>query len=77
MAIQNARPMIGYLATGILVLALLRFGQAIFVPLAFSLFVIALVGPLQIKLQRWMPQLLALLVTLSLQSSSSSPSDPR
>jgi AI-2 transport protein TqsA len=65
MAIQNARPMIGYLATGILVLALLRFGQAIFVPLAFSLFVIALVAPLQIKLQRWMPQLLALLMTLS------------
>ena len=55
----------GYLATGILVLALLRLGQAIFVPLVFSLFIIALVGPLQIKLQRWMPQLLALLVTLS------------
>ncbi|UXN58891.1 AI-2E family transporter [Phyllobacterium zundukense] len=65
MAVQNAKPMIGYLATGILVLALLRFGQAIFVPLAFSVFVIALVAPLQIKLQRWMPQLLALLMTLS------------
>ncbi len=65
MAIQNAKPMIGYLATGVLVLALLRFGQVVFVPLVFSLFVIALVGPLQMKLQRWMPQLLALLLTLS------------
>jgi predicted PurR-regulated permease PerM len=65
MAIQYDRPMIGYLATGVLVLALLRFGQTIFVPLAFALFVIALVAPLQIKLQRWMPQLLALLMTLS------------
>ncbi|WP_027232240.1 MULTISPECIES: AI-2E family transporter [Phyllobacterium] len=65
MTVQNAKPMIGYLATGILVLALLRFGQSIFVPLVFSLFVIALVGPLQIKLQRWIPQLLALLVTVS------------
>ncbi len=75
---QDAKPMIGYFATGILVLALLRFGQAIFVPLAFSLFVIALVGPLQIRLQRWVPQLLALpRDALLRQSSSSSPSDPR
>jgi predicted PurR-regulated permease PerM len=65
MAVQYAKPMIGYLATGILVLALLRFGQAIFIPFAFSLFVIALVAPLQLRLQRWMPKLLALFVTLS------------
>jgi AI-2 transport protein TqsA len=65
MAVQDAKPMIGYLATGILVLALLRLGQTIFVPLVFALFIIALVAPLQVRLQRWMPQLLALLVTLS------------
>ncbi|WP_245426363.1 AI-2E family transporter [Phyllobacterium bourgognense] len=65
MAVLDAKPMIGYLATGILVLGLLRVGHAIFVPLAFSLFIIALVAPLQIRLQRWIPKLLALLVTLS------------
>lgn len=65
MAVHDAKPMIGYLATGILVLALLRLGQTIFVPLVFALFIIALVAPLQVRLQRWMPQLLALLVTLS------------
>ncbi len=34
------RPMFGYAATAILVIALLYFAQSIFVPLAFSLFVI-------------------------------------
>ncbi len=65
MAVQSEKRMIGYLATGVLVLAMLRFGQAIFVPLVFSLFIIALVSPLQIRLQRWIPQLLALLVSLA------------
>jgi AI-2 transport protein TqsA len=59
------RPMFGYAATAILVIALLYFAQSIFVPLAFSLFVIALVWPIQATLQRWLPKLLALLVTLS------------
>ena len=59
------RPMFGYAATAILVIALLYFAQSIFVPLAFSLFVIALVWPVQATLQRWLPKLLALLVTLS------------
>lgn len=56
--------MSGYLTCGILVLALLHVGQSIFVPLAFSLFIIALAWPLQEVLQRRMPQLLALLITL-------------
>jgi AI-2 transport protein TqsA len=59
------RPMFGHAATAILVIALLYFAQSIFVPLAFSLFVIALVWPIQATLQRWLPKLLALLVTLS------------
>ena len=58
--------MVGHLATGILVIALLHFAQSIFVPLAFSLFIIALVWPIQTALQRRMPQLLALLITLVL-----------
>jgi predicted PurR-regulated permease PerM len=57
--------MTGALATGILVLALLHFAQTIFVPFAFSLFIIALVWPIQKALQRFLPRLLALLVTLS------------
>jgi predicted PurR-regulated permease PerM len=63
---MNDHPVIGRLATAILVIALLRFAQSIFVPLAFSLFLIALVWPVQAALQRWMPKLLALLITLSL-----------
>ncbi|MDM9622086.1 AI-2E family transporter [Rhizobium sp. AC44/96] len=56
--------MIGSIATGILVLALLYVAQSIFAPLIFSLFVIALVWPCQAVLQRWLPKLLALLITL-------------
>lgn len=56
----------GPLAAGILVLAILYFAQAIFVPLAFSLFLIALVCPIQSALQRRLPQLIALLLTLIL-----------
>ncbi|WP_028746620.1 AI-2E family transporter [Rhizobium mesoamericanum] len=58
--------MIGTVATGILVLALLYVAQSIFAPLVFSLFVIALVWPCQAALQRWLPKLLALLITLSI-----------
>lgn len=57
--------MIGSVATGILVLALLYVAQSIFAPLIFSLFVIALVWPCQATLQRFLPKLLALLITLS------------
>lgn len=65
MAAPGESRMIGSLATGILVLALLRFADTIFVPFAFSLFIIALVWPIQKALQRWLPRLLALLITLS------------
>lgn len=66
MPIQNEGRMIGGLATGILVLALMHFAQSIFVPLVFSLFLIALVWPVQFALQRLMPKLLALLITVSI-----------
>lgn len=65
MAAAGESRMIGPLATGILVLALLRFADAIFVPLTFSLFIIALVWPVQAALQRVLPRLLALLITLT------------
>lgn len=55
----------GRLAAAVLVVALLHFAQSVFVPLTFSLFVIALVWPLQAGLQRHLPKLLALLTTLS------------
>jgi AI-2 transport protein TqsA len=55
---------IGSVTTGILVLALLYFAQSIFAPLIFSLLTIALVWPIQAALQRWLPKLLALLITL-------------
>jgi AI-2 transport protein TqsA len=56
------------LISAILLLALFQVGQAVFVPLAFALFIIALVWPLQAALQRRMPQLLALLVVLAVTS---------
>lgn len=57
--------MIGPLVAGILVLALFHFAQSIIVPLVFSLFIIALVWPIQAILRRRLPELLALLITLS------------
>jgi AI-2 transport protein TqsA len=56
--------MVGSVTTGIIVLALLHVAQSIFAPLIFSLFIIALVWPCQAALQRWLPKLLALLITL-------------
>jgi AI-2 transport protein TqsA len=53
------------LSTGILVIGLLYFAHSIFVPLTFSLFIIALVWPFQATLKRRIPQLLALLITLT------------
>ena len=58
--------MTGRLATAILVLALLFFASSVFVPFFFSLLLIALLWPVQATLQRIMPKLVALLVTLSL-----------
>lgn len=59
----------GFIITTILVLALLKVGDSIFVPLVVSLFVIALVWPLQAALQRVLPRLVALFVTLCLTIS--------
>ena len=53
-------------ATGILVLALLYFAKSIFMPVAFSLFVLALVLPVQMALQRRIAKLAAMLITLLL-----------
>src|SRR5215510_252895 len=61
---QGARTATGYIVAAVAVLALLYFAQTIFVPLVFSLFIIGLVSPVQLWLQRVMPQLLALLLTL-------------
>jgi predicted PurR-regulated permease PerM len=52
------------LCTTVLVLAALYFARSILAPVAFSLFVIAIVWPLQRVLQARMPALLALLATL-------------
>jgi predicted PurR-regulated permease PerM len=50
--------------TAILVLAALAIAQPVFAPLAFALFIIALVWPLQARLQRRIPMLLALALTM-------------
>lgn len=50
---------------GVLTLALLYVAQSVFVPLTFSILVIALIWPMQAALQRVMPRLLALLITLT------------
>jgi predicted PurR-regulated permease PerM len=52
------------LCTGILVLAALYFTRSILAPVAFSLFIIAVVWPLQSALQAKIPKLLALAVTI-------------
>ncbi len=52
------------ICTAILVAVALNLAQSIIVPLVFALFVIALVWPVQGRLQARMPQLLALLVTV-------------
>jgi AI-2 transport protein TqsA len=63
MKIEDGR-MAMLVVAGVLVLALLYVAHAVFVPLTFSILVIALVWPLQAMLQRFMPRMLALLVTL-------------
>ena len=55
----------GAVSAIILLVGLMYFAQSIFVPLVFSLFVVALVWPVQAALQQRMPQLLALLITLT------------
>src|SRR5215470_16280918 len=52
------------LCTAILVVAALYFARPIFGPVAFSLFIIAIIWPLQSVLQAKMPKLLALAITI-------------
>jgi predicted PurR-regulated permease PerM len=63
MTSRGALIMLG-LCTAVLVLAGLYFARAILAPVAFSLFVVAVVWPLQRRLEAWMPRLVALVVTL-------------
>ena len=51
------------LCATVLVVAALYFARSVFAPVAFSLFIIAIVWPLQRLLQVWIPKLLALAVT--------------
>ncbi|MDQ0510099.1 AI-2E family transporter [Ancylobacter amanitiformis] len=53
------------ICTAILVAAALFLASSIIAPVAFALFIIALVWPLQKALQRALPQLLALFITLA------------
>ncbi|MBS0558924.1 MAG: AI-2E family transporter [Proteobacteria bacterium] len=53
------------LGTGILVIAALAFAQPVFAPLAFALFIVAIVWPLQRVLQRFLPKLFALLISMA------------
>ena len=50
--------------TAILVVAGLGIGQPVFAPLTFALFIIAIVWPLQSKLQTWLPKLVALAISM-------------
>jgi AI-2 transport protein TqsA len=52
------------LCTAVLVLAALYFARTIFAPVAFALFIIAIAWPFQSWLQRKIPKLLALAVTI-------------
>ena len=61
---SRAVPTMLGLCTAVLVLSGLYFARAILAPVAFSLFVIAIVWPLQGALERRMPRLLALVATL-------------
>ena len=54
------------LCTVIATFAALYFARAIFVPVAFAIFIIALVWPLQSALQSKIPTLLALAITISI-----------
>jgi AI-2 transport protein TqsA len=53
------------LCTTVLVVGALSLAQSVFAPLAFALFIIALVWPLQKRLQATMPRLLALAFTMA------------
>lgn len=50
--------------TTILVLAALAWGETVFAPAAFAVFIVMVVRPLQVALQARMPRILAILLTL-------------
>jgi AI-2 transport protein TqsA len=60
---RGAAALLG-LSTAVLLLACLYFARSIFAPVAFALFVIAIVWPLQRTLEIRVPRLLALVATL-------------
>ena len=60
---RSAAALLG-LSTAVLLLACLYFARSIFAPVAFALFVIAIVWPLQRTLEIRVPRLLALVATL-------------
>ena len=57
------RAMVG-VGTAILVVAAAAIAQTVFAPLAFALFIIAIVWPLQARLQARLPKLLALAISM-------------
>lgn len=60
---RGLRAMVG-IGTAILVVAGLAVGQAVFAPLSFALFIIAIVWPLQSRLQARLPKLVALAISM-------------
>jgi AI-2 transport protein TqsA len=64
MAGDNSIRIFAVLSTAILITATLYFGSAIFAPVAMSLFVMAIVWPLQKTIEARIPRVLALLLTL-------------
>ena len=61
---RSIRVMLAILTT-IAVVAALHFTRPIFIPIAFSIFIVAIVWPLQSGLQRRLPTLVSLAITIS------------
>jgi AI-2 transport protein TqsA len=64
MALDRSSHIMLGLCTLILVVGALHFARSVFAPVAFSLFIIAIVWPLQSALQARMPKLIALAITV-------------
>ena len=60
---RGLRAMVG-VGTAILVVAALGIAQPVFAPLTFALFIIAIVWPLQARLQARLPKLVALAISM-------------
>jgi len=54
------------ICTIILLSAAAYLASSVFAPLAFAVFILAIVWPLQTSLQAWLPKALALLLTLAI-----------